>query len=278
MTGQHGPESTFASNSPIEGVDLDGLEFMNFNDSYIKMFLNYDSKLQKVDAVTIFRLDEFQKGTVFEKRILPHELESRIKNTPSNCSNCIPSYDARVTSVEFLSPSDEAEMNDLIETPSSVSMQSFKMLKAARTKKEQNEVSKSKEFYTPGFSGGITKLEGKIAAIEALGIAGKFSGEMYLAYIVTVAKGHQSYKAADVLVIIQNAISNGGIPSIYQNNQSLSEMANFMLYGASIKDKGLETLAKTLWNDFETIKIKEEQDYLIKKETEPNKIDNTGKK
>jgi len=242
------------------------------------MAVNYDSKLKKLDAVNSYRLHQKQVGTIFAKSILPPELEIRIKNTPSNCNNCIPAYDARVSTIMFEGP-DAPDMTDGLNvedgTPSSLKTQEFRMLKVGRTKREEREIRKSKEFYTPGISVRISKLNAKIAIVEAIGIAGESIGNSYLEYIVGQAKGNQSRKTQDVLIIMQKGIENGNIGKDYLNNAALSRIANYLLYGAPIADKEMSGVAKNLWKDYQLNKTREEQKKYMEN-SKKQKIDNTG--
>src|ERR1700687_3672316 len=86
------------------------------------------------------------------------------------------------------------------------------------------------EFFTEGISGNITKWDAKIAAIELTGAILEQIGITHLNNVVKSAQS-QSIKAKDVAAIIQNAIDNNKIGSQYLNQQSLTGIANYLLFG-----------------------------------------------
>ena len=89
------------------------------------------------------------------------------------------------------------------------------------------------------------------------------------------AQGSQSHKAADVLAIIQHSIENGTIKDKYLNNSSLSELSNYLLYGADVKDKELLSIGKKLWQQYSGAKAVENlKDHY--KATEHQKVDDVG--
>ena len=161
----------FASNRPIDGIDRDGLEFLKYNDSYIKMSVDYDPKLKTVQATTFFRVGESQRDRWPGRTILTGVLEERIKNTPAPCDNCIPNYDSRVSKIRLQTPPQETQMSDATDNPKNVSPQEFRTLRMASNNKERNEIERTREFYTPGISNNISKWDGRLAFVEATGIA-----------------------------------------------------------------------------------------------------------
>jgi RHS repeat-associated protein len=259
------PELTpyqFASNSPIAGIDLDGLEFMNYNDSYIKIHVNYDSKLKQINATSLYRLGETQKGTLFglTLTILPSKLEERIMNTPANCSNCIPDYDSRVSYVRLGTEAKQVSADDVEKGWSSFTQsQEFRTLRVSKNKAEASSIEKSKEFYTPGISKSIDTWDARIAAVEAVGILGEALGESYLKHIVAKSQGEQSQRVYDVLVILKDGIRNGAIKDKYRDNSSLSDIGNYLLYGKRIENKDLQGVAVKLWSDYSNKTKKEDE-------------------
>jgi len=264
----------FASNRPIDGVDQDGLEFLKYNESYIKMLIDYNPKLKTVQATTYYRVGESQRDRWPGRTILNGKLEERIKNTPSNC-DCVTNYDARVTNIHFASEQQDPEMQDAEEIPENVSPSEFK--RTYSENKKRLDVDNSKQFSASGVSNSINKWNGRLVMVEAAGVLLQGIGELYTNSIVKDAHGYQSRKAADVLNLIQYSIQNGTIKKKYLNNESLTHLANYLLYGADVEDKDLEKLAKEIWQGYSGAKALEK---LLNhdKATKHNPVDNVGVK
>ena len=272
------PELTpyqFASNRPIDGIDRDGLEFVKFNDSYIKMRIDYDPKLKQVSATTYFRLDESQRDRWPARRILTGKVEEMIRNTPAQC-DCIPNYDSRVSRIQFNFPTDNPEMSDATDLTKSASPEEFRTLRVPKNKSESREIERSKEFFTPGISGSISKWNARMAALEVTTMALEKAGIDYSNSIIREARGSQSRKAADVLILVQYSINNGTLDK-FLNNGSLTQLSNYLLYGADIKDKELERIGKKIWQEYSGFKKLEK---LIRHSdaNQHNPVDNVGVK
>ncbi len=56
---------SFAMNKPLEGIDIDGLEFYSFNNLYIRMSVFYDAKIGTLKSTQIFRQWEKQSNPNF---------------------------------------------------------------------------------------------------------------------------------------------------------------------------------------------------------------------
>jgi RHS repeat-associated protein len=265
----------FASNRPIDGVDVDGLEFLKFNESLIRVQIYYDPKLRQIQALTVFRIDEHQRGTIMSRTILSGKLEDRIKARRfSPCDNCVQMpYDARVTSIVLYTVS-FPDMNDVREEPSSLKPEKFKTLRVARNKIELREIEKAGKFWTEGISSNISKWKNGIALVEAVGAVVQVLGEADLKNDVDLAQGSQSNWAAQVVGLLDLNIGNGTIPGKYQNNSSLTELGNFLLFGEEIKDKDLKTVAEKIWTSY-SLSIQESEKNKMEKDKNRQGVDNT---
>lgn len=252
----------FASNRPIDGIDLDGLEFLKYNDSYVYMAVQYDSKQKIATGAGVFlRANDSKKGTFFGETILPGLLNDAVNQGGSSQVSVV----QPIVSSPLVKNDDQMEMKDVIDKPSIAASQEFGMPIIPQNKMQMIQQQRTKEFFTPGISGSLSKWDARIAAIELVGTIGQQVGIGNANGILRTAQGAQSAMAVEVLGIIQGAINYNKIGKDYLNQASLTGIANYLLYGKQIEkydvvngkgqyvvDKDLMGVAQGLWNEYES--------------------------
>jgi RHS repeat-associated protein len=258
----------FASNRPIDGIDLVGLEFYKNNNCYVRLHLTYSPKLRLVtQGNVLFRIDE---------KILPAGLNEDIKKA-STCVNCIGWNTAQVATFKLIykpiSTQSDAEFKDVeVEPGSTVGMIEGKNIKIPQNKKDLRSIEKSKEFFN-------LPMASRYAALNRVSIYVDVATKLLEGYwgyysnsIVNDSK-NQAKKAGQISVIINNALNiRGLIPEKYKNEKSLNSLGNYLLFGETPKtenynmklgdyeiDQGLINLGNFLW---EVIKYGQEQERL----------------
>jgi RHS repeat-associated protein len=280
------PELTpyqFASNRPIQGIDRDGLEFLNSNTSQIGMALSFDPKLK---SITKF-------STYFRRDIVPLALENAI-DAANTCSDCAGSTGAQVatftlapyTSVKTQS---EASSIDIPLDKTSVGASTFNMPIIPRNKKEATEQERSGEYYTGGGAEALAKANLALAAIQLAGTVLQSIGDNNVRAIIRTAQNQSLNGGEAVVGIIQDAINNRKLEG-HLDEGSLIGLANYLLYGKEIlktevvnnqislvHDVELTNIGKQLWSDY-FLKVNEAKKQEDKKLQERAKVDDIGGK
>jgi hypothetical protein len=224
------PELTpyqFASNTPIQGIDLDGLEIYKTN-SYVGMSVEYNTKLKKITSGTVY----------YRTSQLPDDLTNAIKRA-NTCDNCIGS-DAIVASFKLLfkSPlittSDDAQMDNIDQLPSSLEAQNHGQPIVPKNSSEARTQRKTKEFSTQGIESSNAKVNAAIAIIDLTGKALTYLANENMKDIVKQSEYQARTAANSVVPLINDAIKNNLIPEDSRNRESLTGIANYILYGAPI--------------------------------------------
>jgi len=225
----------FAMNRVIDGIDIDGLEWMDFNHSLISIAgLKYDTKLNKITSFqTFYRMDE---------NINPPALLDAIKAIPNKCNNCIGYEQSRVATFTLnkLNPlvkaDTDASATDM-ETPTLAKPQDHQLPIIPKNKREEREQRKTKNYFTPGITAGNAKVSGILSAIDLGGqLLANVADENVRNYIQN-AQVESKGVAIAAINLIQSELDKGTnslIPAKYRNEESLNQLANFLLYGQPI--------------------------------------------
>jgi RHS repeat-associated protein len=284
ITGEY-PELTpyqFASNRPIQGIDLDGLEFYSASDSYINFYINYDSKLKKVTSGSV----HYDLSNPNRPAGLDEALKSR-----TTCTNCI-GVDASVASFNIvMKPSlvttaSEAEMKD-IDDPNAVGGGGISMPTIPQNKTQERQQRKTREFSTV-VGTNSSRMNAIGAAIEVgVKIAEWRRGNYWNNYMKDV-KWQTSSSTPLIVNILQYGIDNNIITDGYQNRQSLSQLANYLMKGQEltkwdennklVTDDKLTGIGKALWNVYAEAKKEDDQNKLIERrqQAQRSSTDNTA--
>jgi len=225
------PELTpyqFASNSPIQGIDLDGLELYKTN-SYVGMNLSYDSKLKKVTSGTVY----------YRSSQLPDALNDAI-TAANTCEDCLSSSASLVASFKLLfkppiiPTAEDAQMTDVEKTPSGLEAQNHGQPIVPQNKRQDRLQRKTNQFETPGIAAGNAKVSAVLAFVDLAGKVAIYLGNENMKSIVRSSKAQAKGGANSITPLINSAIQSNLIPAEYLNNSSLSSIANYMLYGEKI--------------------------------------------
>ena len=270
----------FAMNRPIDGVDLDGLEFYKSNDCYIRMVVNLDPQLKTINSTQLYRQWERQNNS--NNFILPFKLNQLIDE--SKTVSGIGSDASQVMRIRlyseliFTKPQSQAEPTDA--ESSSTNASAYGQPIIPQNGAQLTQQMKTKQFYTPGVSDRIDKANAIAAGIELLGKLGQTIGEGHVSNIITEAQGAQSQKALLVLNGIKDNLQL--IPEADLNNSSLSKVANYLLYGAPITqdnmvkgqypiDANLTKIAKNIWEKIKPLPADELKKNLINSQNNKDK-------
>jgi RHS repeat-associated protein len=254
----------FASNRPIQGIDLEGLEFFTAADCYIRLSMNYNPELKKVTGGSVsFR---------YTHPDAPAGLEESLKNRTVN-ENSI-GIDATVATfvvpiAQVLNNATTAEIKDT-DDESAIGMQSSVTLPIV----PQNNTQRREQLKTRKFTEEVstlnatnnTRLNVIGAAIEVVTISLKVRQNLYYESYMNRVKFQAEY-TSQVVSIIQYGIDNNIITNEYRDNYHLTMIANHLLNGEEIwktqwnekgnkweypKDEVLTKIAKSLWDTYDT--------------------------
>ena len=261
----------FAGNRPIQAIDLDGLEFYKYNEAYVSIGLMFDPATKKITAAEIsLRYMERQLGST--DFILPGDINAMIDLQPVDE---LGGHDSRIELLDFtlsamtakslVKTSDDAEMSD-IDNENATGPVTIYMRKYPHDNTERREQIKKREFWTPVMATENAKASAIVAAVEYLGVLGQKAGLIYLNSVLKEAKV-QGEKARLISVLIQDEIDNPkGELVKYLDNYSISQVANYLLYGREIvesvynektkkyeqkRNEELTNIAKKIWKQYE---------------------------
>ncbi len=236
------PELTpyqFASNRPIDGIDLDGLEWYKADDAVVSIYLTYSPSKKSITTAS----------TYFIPQNIPYALKETIHHiNKQNCDNCVRLADdpesikyetMQVGNISQAKPADQPEMKDVIDMPTAAQPQNHSTQIIPKNKKEAREQEKSGKFWTPNNPTGNAKATLALAIIESIGTIGKYFLDDHVKGVINKAVGQSNSGVIGVLNVMQNEINKGSkslIPSKYLNENSLNQMANYLLYGKKIEN------------------------------------------
>jgi RHS repeat-associated protein len=265
------PELTpyqFASNRPIEGIDMDGLEFYKKNTILIEVGMNYDSKLQKITSatVTVSADNPNLNGPT------ANEIALYAKNNPK-----LGAFDITNNTIVFGRIEEDSKAES--ENPNGP-------LDKAVTKStsgSQNNFAPFNPYDTRTTGTNTERLNKGKGILKLITAAAKFSSGIVKDDGIRAIKT-QAQMAVTVFELLQDAITNGVdgvcIADNYLNKESLTSIARYLLYEKPIyKEDGktenteLMNLGKRIY-EIHMSKMKEMEDQ--KKQERLNELKNIG--
>ena len=229
------PELTpyqFASNSPLSGIDLDGLEYLGSNTARVEIVSGIVKlKISNMHSITKFRFSEINEN--------PHNWtrdEIGINTTIGSISlNKIP-----INPLQNNEFSDDPTHNvDRINIQNPIA----ESTKQPDRRFKQQSVGSSNPV-------AVRKVGATMAAIDAIIIVGTTIQSKIANNDMELALKH-SRNAADAIYDVNTALQEGLIPEKYQNIRSLSDIANVVLSGvisSTQKDERLISIGKEIFN------------------------------
>jgi RHS repeat-associated protein len=224
----------FASNNSTSGIDLDGLEYLNVNDSKIRFYIKYDPLLRKVSAVNVFfNMENITPATREALRVRPVE----------HCLNCIVPVGGNmmVGQLIFKNPiiksASEGSMEDVPTQPNSLTQNEINTLKIPKNKSDLRAMEKTKSFTNSSntVSSGTTKGDQILAFIQAETWMLQQSITNNVEDDVNTATKQGRLYSKNVFVDLKIALDNNILPSSYINNSDLTAFANYLLNGETPK-------------------------------------------
>lgn len=271
----------FASNRPIDGIDLDGLEFYSATNSYITIFVKYDPKLKVVTGGQVhFDLSSPQT---------PVGLDVFLKNRAVS-ENSI-GMDATVATFDLprksnlIKTASEAEMKDISDSKA-VGGDGVTLPKIPQNKKQEREQMKSRNFFeTVGTNS--ARMDAIGATIEGVTALLEMRRDNYWTNYMKDVKWQTTVTTPLIVNILQQGIDNNIIIEGYRDDNSLTQLANYLMSGKEItmwdennklvKDGKLTKIGESLWKKYdEANKAAERQRLSNRMEEEKRAIkDNT---
>ncbi|MEO8405734.1 MAG: RHS repeat-associated core domain-containing protein, partial [Chitinophagaceae bacterium] len=268
----------FASNRPIDGIDLDGLEFVTSSDSRTTLLLLYDAKLKKITSGETFLSaanpnvpdwlrdkimawcsvppDDLKPNVRSGNSITVAELEAAVSNVTTDPSG---NLEGDIKKIKSLSPSLTGKTPPVL------------------TSESKNNVSTAQSVLDalPGPSlGGINNDRlGKGNAILTVLVWAEKIAEKLGKGAVTDQIVSETNKVPAVFTLIQRAVNNdfGGlvIPDKFLNSGSLTDLANYIFNGAKILDYTKDAMGNFVAHE-NTELMKLGDDLLMRKAIEEN--------
>jgi len=219
----------FASNSPISGIDLDGEEYLNANESLIQLSVQYNTKLQKLTSAYVFyNMENITQAT-------RNALEIRPVN---HCENCFVAKGGNVSAgaLVYKDPltktSSEASMED-VPAPKSVAQPEVTTLNIPSNKREAREIERTKKFELP--SGGVATgtAKGHLSLLTITLVTNALQNEASdrIKNDVNIAAAQAQKYSKEIFSDLKFALDNKLVNFSLLNDVDLSDFANYLLYG-----------------------------------------------
>jgi RHS repeat-associated protein len=291
------PELTpyqFASNSPIRGIDQDGLELYLKNDALVSMSLSYDPKLKKItDVSTFISLDNGNLA------VIRAGMETLIAQNKASCQNCVCVTSNNTINVyqlginpNFEDKSDDKDaLNDVLDLPKNVSgEENFEARTfSGKATASNNEMQKAESdaFTSSALGVNSSRLDKANAGLAVITFAGKMLMNWGQDNLVNGILKQSAKGAPQVAHMLQEAIDNKlpgvTIPNEFLNDGSLIDFANYLLNGQIIKgDDGKENktamnIARSIWESYRQREAEKNfKEKMLKPKTEA--VDQTNRK
>jgi RHS repeat-associated protein len=154
----------FAMNRVIDGIDVDGLEYMRYDKSYITLSVNYDRVTGNLHAIVSINRDNvtqatknyiddlsyvagepkvnWRSGEIGSRRSIVAEYYG--PNYNNSTTNSVP-----VLKHSALKSQDDAEMQDVEKLPTAAAPQEADLPTSAKNKKEERERRRTRNFSFP---------------------------------------------------------------------------------------------------------------------------------
>jgi RHS repeat-associated protein len=257
------PELTpyqFASNRPIEGIDLDGLEFYDAKSAKISTLVSYDPKSKQITEVTAYLIYSNIANGLKQKIHKHYRLPGNYYDKNMNPAIRVANLNLIGNDVETLNNSPELQEKTLqrLEKKNTVAeMRYEKMQKSSRISRIANSnagrstenVVNTNGVKTASRIEGIVKGTGKV--IEIVYDFWEKNWE------VSSIHSQATMSINNVGRYLNQAISNNMIPSNFLNDIDLSSLGNYILYGeiptttspsgATITNEELLNTGKSIW-------------------------------
>lgn len=214
------------------------------------MAVKYNPKIESIDQVSIFyRVNEMQASSKIRSFILPNVLNDLIASEKSSLVGSISyvpkpintSLDGKMQDTEGANP---PEINTII---------------IPKNNKERTMQQRSKAFFKNN-DGNSVAMNGVLAIMNLSGSLLEKIGEGHVKGVVNDAETYQAAYASKVVGLLNCAIEDKLIASKYQDDASLSKIANYLLFGDKInktvlingeykvvEDKALTDVARSIW-------------------------------
>ncbi len=278
--GKEFPELTpyqFASNSPIEGIDLDGLEYTSSKRPKVSAFINYNPELKLITKVKTYLI--YQNFTGYSRsKLLPEFGPKGVHWTTYESDLLIDfaqvNFEPKVSeSIKDVLIPTLNEEEQLAEHESGISNKFVytKDVLINASKKHQDKVTRN--FANVGikinevnFTRG-DKLGAAVTVIGlvAVGIAAFISIDEF-----TEAENQSNFLVSEMANKLQDWLPK--IPEEYRNDRSLTQIADYLLNGeeplmttptGSLEtNKDLLKIGKDIWNDI----VKDREKDVLKNE------------
>jgi len=220
----------FAMNRPIDGIDLDGLEYLKANESKIDIYVSY---LEFNGRKVIY-------GSVhLDMNNVSANTQNYVNNSPWK-NGAIGSGRSKIATFEHIDYNDilakkQEAFNVLFKQADATDMEAKSLVqpnlevpRIPKNKLEERQIQKSKQFTLPSGGGSSAKGNAIVAAVQLVGEVlqywhGKKVDNDYNTANSQLASGQFA------LNDLQFALDNNLIPSQYLGN--VSEFANYLLDG-----------------------------------------------
>jgi len=299
------PELTpyqFASNSPIEAIDIDGFEAISSKKAYIRISLQYNQELKQLTSIEVYASASSPNIPKWIAKNI-RKIQENLENEATKKCNCtiVSSPDETLVanlSFEYKTPEDpvnESEM-EMIERSKHLSGKSGTYIEEGPWSRPlSNAMAAQRNVQNSANPVGVNtvRLDKANAAVTGLTFLAKA-----IAYFIKEDQitefNNQVNSTSGVISFLQEAVSNGvnglTIPSKYLNNDDLTSIANYLLKGklAYIYSKDhlgnstqkenteLNNVSKKLLNAFNARIQKRKEEYQLKlRERNQNPVDNT---
>ncbi|NJO25480.1 MAG: hypothetical protein HC867_06530 [Bacteroidia bacterium] len=214
----HNSTYAYAENRPIDGIDMEGLEYMRAGEALIRLGVMYDAPNKRMTGMQIMYNTDNVSGATKEA----------IRRSPNGSGVVVGEliYEGNVRNMNG------AEMGDITNPPNSLTQSEIHVERVAKDKRQEREIRKSGKYFLPmsDVGGAQRKFDRFSAVISVLTIAMEQNIQNAIDTDEAGAKS-QAPKALNVFADISVAIENNFVPSKLLDQGSLTALANYLLSG-----------------------------------------------
>ncbi|HEX7903808.1 MAG TPA: DUF6443 domain-containing protein [Chitinophagaceae bacterium] len=249
----HNSTYAYAENRPIDGIDLEGLEYLRAGEVLIQMRISYSDNQVSSASVRLTRTNVSKATEVF---VFNKQSKLRDASAPDPYLLGTINYKPASTKTTNEATSDDAGGSEV----GVLGQRQVDHPAVPKNKREARAADKDPLTTVLSTSSGAVKGDAIIAMVGAAGLLLDYMHDKEISIDINKANQQASTAGISTVKDINMALSLNLIPSNYLNNSDLTSFANYLLFGEKPSDynRSNPELRKML-KDFEKIKVKVEK-------------------
>lgn len=238
----------YAENRPIDGIDLEGLEYLRAGEVLIRLNINYSNK--QITSTNV-RMTKENASDATKTFVFTKANQLRLATDPDPYL---------LGQIEVRKPSSVKTQNDASATDmqsesigqSDVNHPAVPKNKAEAAKAAKNPVNSIINTNTGSNKGNVL-----LAAFELIGTLKSYMNDLEISTDIEKAQNQASTSGVNVVNDLNTALFLKLIPGKYQNNDGLTKLANYLLFGEKPDDFQLSVgVNEQMLKDFQNIQTR----------------------